>query len=98
MSVLRGEWVILDVAEQLKILKNCAALIMDDEVANLSIIAIMRILVATWGLEVPILSKYGLEDYKSMIVSHDLKNRIMSFTEWNYYEDAELLIRKEEEA
>ncbi len=97
MSVLRGEWVILDVPEQLKILKNCAALIMDDEVANLSIIAIMRILVATWGLKVPILSKYGLEDYKSMIVSHDLKNRIMSFTEWNYYEDAELLIRKKEE-
>ena len=98
MSVLRGEWVILDVPEQLKILKNCAALIMDDEVANLSIIAIMRILVATWALKVPILTKYGLEDFKSMIVSHDLKNRIMSFTEWNYYEDAELLIRKEDEA
>ena len=94
MSVLRGEWVILDVPEQLKILKNCAAFIMDNEVANLSIIAIMRILIATWSLDVPILTKYPLIDYESKIVSHDLKNRIMSFTEYNYYEDAELSDQK----
>ena len=95
MSVLRGEWVILDVPEQLKILKNCAALIMDNEVANISIIAIMRMLIAAWSLDVPILTKYPLIDYESKIVSLDLKNRIMSFTEHNYYEDAELQIRKE---
>lgn len=95
MSVLRGEWVLLDVPEQLQILKECSAFIMDNPVANLSVISIMRILINKWGLSVPILTKYPLIDYESLIVSHDLKNRILSFTEYNYYEDAELQIRKE---